>query len=673
MSLSSRDAEFLSEVVLSHIGGLVTVDETGTIVFATPAVESVLGVSSEKLIGDRLDSVGALGTSMEDLQSTVNPVSAGSHEERQSGQTDHPTGPVATTEYNGTRYYTVLLTDDHRDDQHRTYQTEYRFAGHLPAHRPESLFVQVATACQELARLDDPGTVLEHCIEVVSDTLGYEIARLRKSDTDENKLRPIAETATATRLVESTPGFRLDASRAGRAYRTGEPVVSWSDDNAAVNDLLAESIHVPLGNIGVLTVASTSEGVLLPQDSTALEIVGATITAAAAPDSATATNESAVSASEIDPSLTAQIETLLPELLTVDSRDDLETLVCSRLAAADVCEGAWMSRPDPAHSGVTVTQSTGIDEATATALAESAVTDDSNDVVQVYHETAAGQFTTGDGGPVLLLSLQDTDRLFGLLGLHLTNESVLDTDSVTLLADVMQVVLDAIEKRRLVLSDRTVQLKFQVTDPDCLTVALSDTLGSHCVMKQTIQNTEERYLSYVRVSDATGSAVLAAVEDIDGVRDGRIIHEQGNDCVVELVRDHSGLEVMLEYGATMHTAEATDGRGTLVLEAPPSADIHGIINAYQSYNPDSELLSKREIDREVRTADELLDTITDRLTGKQRAALKAAYYSGYYDWPRESTAEEVASSMDVTASTLHQHLRRAHHKLLTELFESSFE
>jgi predicted DNA binding protein len=128
---------------------------------------------------------------------------------------------------------------------------------------------------------------------------------------------------------------------------------------------------------------------------------------------------------------------------------------------------------------------------------------------------------------------------------------------------------------------------------------------------------------------------------------------------------------MIDFGATMQRAEATSGRGTLVLEAPSNVEVRRIVEAYQSYNPDSELLTKRRIDRPVQTARQLQDAIENDLTEKQLSAITSAFLSGYYEWPRESTAEEIADSMGISASTLHQHLRRAHQKILTLTLESS--
>jgi predicted DNA binding protein len=56
--------------------------------------------------------------------------------------------------------------------------------------------------------------------------------------------------------------------------------------------------------------------------------------------------------------------------------------------------------------------------------------------------------------------------------------------------------------------------------------------------------------------------------------------------------------------------------------------------------------------------------VVERLTEKQLSALRAAFLAGYYDYPRGTTAEALADSLDIAPSTFHQHLQAAQRKLL---------
>jgi len=53
-----------------------------------------------------------------------------------------------------------------------------------------------------------------------------------------------------------------------------------------------------------------------------------------------------------------------------------------------------------------------------------------------------------------------------------------------------------------------------------------------------------------------------------------------------------------------------------------------------------------------------------RLSERQREAFQLARRRGYYDWPKAATPEELAAQLDITTSTVHEHLHKAEAKLL---------
>jgi len=53
--------------------------------------------------------------------------------------------------------------------------------------------------------------------------------------------------------------------------------------------------------------------------------------------------------------------------------------------------------------------------------------------------------------------------------------------------------------------------------------------------------------------------------------------------------------------------------------------------------------------------------------------MQAAYSGGYFDWPRGSTAKEIAESLDLAPPTLHEHLRGAQKELIEAFFDETGE
>ncbi len=50
--------------------------------------------------------------------------------------------------------------------------------------------------------------------------------------------------------------------------------------------------------------------------------------------------------------------------------------------------------------------------------------------------------------------------------------------------------------------------------------------------------------------------------------------------------------------------------------------------------------------------------------------MEVAYRAGHFRRPRDSIGEEVAETLDISAPTLHGHLRKAEDAILGELFET---
>jgi predicted DNA binding protein len=58
-------------------------------------------------------------------------------------------------------------------------------------------------------------------------------------------------------------------------------------------------------------------------------------------------------------------------------------------------------------------------------------------------------------------------------------------------------------------------------------------------------------------------------------------------------------------------------------------------------------------------------TTDSPLTDRQRVVVTEALTRGYYDWPRQINNEDLASELDISRATLHEHLRRAEKTLLS--------
>jgi predicted DNA binding protein len=169
------------------------------------------------------------------------------------------------------------------------------------------------------------------------------------------------------------------------------------------------------------------------------------------------------------------------------------------------------------------------------------------------------------------------------------------------------------------------------------------------------------YLTVDGVSPTAARDVATQDPDVERVR---IVADEGDTGLLEVDMKGPALNEITEHGAILTSGRVDEGRGRFCIEVPRAADVRQLTDRLQTAYPESTLVAQRELDRPVRKAEELRQSIADRLTDRQREALTHAYHAGYFDWPRQSTAGDVATSMDIAETTFHYHLRNGLESLL---------
>jgi predicted DNA binding protein len=176
-------------------------------------------------------------------------------------------------------------------------------------------------------------------------------------------------------------------------------------------------------------------------------------------------------------------------------------------------------------------------------------------------------------------------------------------------------------------------------------------------------------MAYVTVDGATVETVQQCVAGDSGVSAVRPIDENGSATVEVSLTGGSLCCPLVEYGANVRSAEAADGRCHLVAEVSAEADVRSVVEQVTAAYPETDLDAKRDLAPSAGGETPLPAVDLEDLTERQREVLEAAYRAGYFEWPRDSTAEEVAESLDIASSTLHSHLRKAENSVLSEFFE----
>ncbi len=225
--------------------------------------------------------------------------------------------------------------------------------------------------------------------------------------------------------------------------------------------------------------------------------------------------------------------------------------------------------------------------------------------------------------------------------------------------------------RDLLHSDAVTEVAFRTAAGDAFLANASEVLGCRIDLDSAVTVSETTSRCYLRVSHAGPRAFADTVEAADGVSEPRVIETHEDGCTVSIrVSGGSIVRPLTEHGATVRDGVAADGEVQVVADLPDGTDVRPIADGLRRRYPGVRLVRKESVTRPSYTESSLRDGVTERLTDRQWAALSAAYHSGYFDWPRGSTAEEVADAMDVSSPTFHNHLRKAQRALLDTLFEA---
>jgi len=258
---------------------------------------------------------------------------------------------------------------------------------------------------------------------------------------------------------------------------------------------------------------------------------------------------------------------------------------------------------------------------------------------------------------------------YGTLVLFSTREDAFDDRELAILDAIGAQVghaVNAAEKEWLLVSDTVVELELAAAGGDPL-AECSRTAGATLSVTGIVPTDGREVVVYCSVDGDIHDAV-AALSKAEGIGRLRPI----DDATVECRLGEGSLVVPLrEVGAEIGTVHADGGVATVTARVSPKTDVRAVLERVRQSVPETDLQAKRRREGGSETTDtrpagsELGAELTDR----QRETMEAAYSAGYFEWPRESTAEDVADEMGVSSPTVHNHLRKAENEVLGELLD----
>jgi predicted DNA binding protein len=178
-------------------------------------------------------------------------------------------------------------------------------------------------------------------------------------------------------------------------------------------------------------------------------------------------------------------------------------------------------------------------------------------------------------------------------------------------------------------------------------------------------------VTFATVCGVDAETYAADLGTVEVVSDVRLLGEYDDEFRVSVRTSGQTLAGTLATHGGRTTDISVDDDGLrLTAELPRPTHVQEVKRAAQSVHDDVELVGYRTRARETRERTNLRQRVATDLSDKQAMALELAHYGGYYAWPRrESSLENLASTMDVSPQTVHEHLRKAEAKLVGAYYD----
>ena len=559
-------------------------------------------------------------------------------------------------------------------------------------------------ATEDLATADTPAEATRTAVEAATEALELPAVGAFLYDADEGVLRP-AVTAGPLPAAVAEPVGPGDGPL-GEGFATGTIVAPDGGDStpgfvgdgetAAPAELsdLAGWRALALGNHGVLLVGSPDEA-LGAETIQAAHVLAATLEAAlnhlegqqrleAQQEQLQTQTERAERLDRIA-RLTQQVEAAITDASTPG---EVERAVCRRLAGSGPYDLAWVGGVEVGADRLATRAVVGAPDQYVGALdLATEGTADPHPAVAAWRtddlQVADSLVDSGPAGSWRRRALSEGFQ--SLCAVPLTYDGVThgvltvgvespnafgdrERDVLAQLGTSIANALAAVERRRALESDETVELEFEGSGealPFARAAAAAD-----CRVR--LERTASRQDGSVSVyfsfeGDLPGDVPTVARRELPGSVE--VVAEEPATTLVEVRTDDWFGAPLAEYGGVLREATADPDEATVTVEVPTEADVRSFVERLESVAPSLELVARRQHSRQERTPAELGDQVRAELTDRQLEVLRTALSAGYFEWPRENDGSEVAGRLDITQPTLNKHLRLAEKTVFSLLLE----
>jgi len=555
---------------------------------------------------------------------------------------------------------------------------------------------------KDLTDAETERAVSDLVVETASDILPIPQIAIALYDEDSGGLQYTARTAAVQDLDGDTPLFRGEQGLPWQVFSTQSPAVHEnlleSGEVAEDDTPLRCAMLFPLGEHGVFVGGATAPGAFTDIDVSVAQMLVAHTRSAL--DRVTReqtvreqrdTLAERAAALERVQRINRTIRGITTDLIQASTRNEVVQSVCDRLAEAETYRVAWIGSHDAVTDEVTPEAWAGVDDGILETLAVTA------------DEAATGEPPTGnairtretevrnslaaeppfasweqaalDRGyqATIAVPLIYQDALYGVLTLYADESDVfnqMEEAVLTELGETIGYALNALERKRALVSDQSVELEFRVRNGDPPLFRLAAEHDATFEFENIVQRTGGVPGIFFTIRGVPAEEVLAFGENCPEIEELVLVSDRDDESLLEArLSDSTFFSALLDRGAMPQTLAATGEEGTAVIRVPQTSNIRSFVELFERRYATVDLVGRREIDEPIKTQQEFEAEFRTQLTDRQEEILNTAYTVGFFESPRETTAQELAEMLGVSQPTVSRHIRAGERKLFGLLFD----
>ncbi|WP_254537771.1 MEDS domain-containing protein [Halomarina litorea] len=492
------------------------------------------------------------------------------------------------------------------------------------------------------------------------------------------------------------------------AYVAGEDIVvsnsQPSERLPALDVVLQSGVVSPLGRHGVLFVASTRATAF---DEAAVEAIQTVAHSAVAGldrvENERDLAEQNAQLQQLD-RINRTIRRIDQALVRATSRAEIEEAVCSLLAGADSYEFAWIGGTDPLTGRVRPREWAGSGVAYLDELypepgdddrSEGGATTGTNDVptptrvaldqnepqyvpnaltVVGFDEWRRVALENGHKSVLSVPLVHEKGHPEGVLNVYQATPNGMNQMERTVLQELGATIayaIDATETKASLRTNRVTEVSYRLAAENNPLHQFAARLDSEVDVKTIVPMDGDSVRLFLTVPGNDADEVLAVGERANSISSIRRISDREGASLFEAIldEDHVIPPTVRAFNGVVTEVAATPDAVTVVVDLPASANVRAFADELVAEQSTASVESIRRVEQPLQTRESFYSSVEDRLTERQLEALRLAYHNGYFEWPRESTATEVATAMGVAQPTFTGHLRVGERKVFELLFE----